>query len=163
MERIPLDGETDLHAVVTGGYNLVFEDELQPDAIELYAIESEHVEAEIDLPAIGINRHEWEHEWSAERKLEVLLHEFAHIEETADEPDHGPRFYERLAALTAIAEAHQSEFEALFGTSIEFRDVHRHILGSVNEYTIASDIDSVDHRLRALRDTFALSGEASCD
>lgn len=163
MERIPIEERTDLHEVVTGGYNLVFEDEIRPDNIDLYAIESEHVEAEIELPYIGINREEWEDEWSVERKLEVLLHEFAHIDETEDEPDHGPRFYNRLADLTEIAEAHQSELETLFGTSIDFRTVHQHIVDSVNEYTVETDIEGVEDRQSDLRETFALSGESACD
>lgn len=150
MERIPLERRTELHDIVTGVYNLLFTDELAPDDVDLYYIESEHVEAEIEFPYIGINRTDWETEWSAERKIEVLLHEFAHLEEGPSEPDHGEEFYDRLSELATIAEDHRGEMEELFDTGIEFDAIHRHIVDSVNEYTV--DVGTVEGRQQVLRE-----------
>lgn len=163
MERTAIEGHTELHDIVTGLYNLLFTDTLDPDEIELYYIESEYVEAEIQLPYIGVNRQQWEQEWSTERKLEVLLHEFAHIEEAEDELDHEPTFYNRLVELAEIAQAHQSELETLFGTKIEFETVYQHIVESVNEYTVESDLDDVETRQKILREEFGLSAETTND
>lgn len=151
MERIPLEGPSDLHKLITGFHNLLFADELAPDEIEVYFIDSEYVEAEIDLPHIGLNKKEWEADWSNERKIEVLLHEFAHIEEGPDEPDHGAAFYERLAELTTIAEQNHGALEDLFGADLDFDEVRAHIVDSVNEYTVESDTDTVTDRKRTLR------------
>lgn len=163
MERTPLSGRTDLQEIVAGSYSLVFEDDLEPAALDLYAIDSTHVEAEIDLPEFGINRASWESEWGAERKLEILLHEFAHVEEEPAEPDHGPRFYERLTELVHIANAHQDEFEALFGTSLDFEAVQKHVVASVNQYTVEQDLEAVDERKSALRERFDLVDGAASD
>jgi isocitrate dehydrogenase len=151
MERVPIEEQIELHDIVTEVYNLLFVDDLEPDEIDLYYIESEHVEAEIELPYIGINRKNWE-EWAPERKLEVLLHEFAHVEEEPDEPDHGQRFYERLAALTLTAESKQGEIETIFGTNFDFEQIHEHIIESVNEYTIEDEIDTIEGRRQVLRE-----------
>ncbi|MXR39871.1 hypothetical protein GRX01_00645 [Halobaculum sp. WSA2] len=151
MERTQIEERTELHDIVTGVYDLLFPDDLDSDEIDLYYIDSEHVEAEIEFPYIGINRADWEREWTAERKLEVLLHEFAHVEEGPDEADHGPRFYDRLADLTTTAEAKQEGIEAVFGTSLDFERIHGHIIESVNEYTIETASDTIEGRRRVLR------------
>lgn len=151
MERTPIEEQIELHDTITGVYNLLFADNLDADEIDLYYIDSEHVEAEIELPHIGINRTDWEEEWAPERKVEVLLHEFAHVEEGPDEADHGPRFYDRLADLTMTAESKQDELESLFGTSLDFEQIHEHIVESVNEYTIEADVDTIEGRRQVLR------------
>jgi len=163
MQRRPIEGRTGLHDVVTGVYEVVFEEDLRPDDVALYAIESPHVEAEIEFPHIGINRRQWTEEWSPERRLEVLLHEFAHVEEAPDELDHDPAFYERLMALAENAAANREEVEALFDAAIDFRAVKRHIVDSVNEYTIESHIDTVADRQAVLRDELALPEEPAGD
>lgn len=160
MERVAIEEPTELHDLVTGVYNLVFAADRQPDEFELYYIESEHVEAEIELPHLGLNRAAWETEWTAERKLEVLLHELAHVEEGPDEPDHGPRFYQRLTDLTRSAQSHRAELETLFGTGLDFEEVHEHVVDSVNEYTVENHIDSVEERQRALRETLSVADTA---
>lgn len=154
MDRIPVDEADGLYELVAGMYSLLFDGDLEPAHIELYDIDSEYVEAEIDLPYIGINREEWETEWSPERRLEVLLHEFAHIEEMDEEPDHGPEFYDRLAELATRAESEQRRVEALLDAELDFTEVYAHIVESVNEYTIETDIESVSTRRRALRTSF---------
>lgn len=163
MQRRPIEGRTGLHDVVTGVFSVVFGEDLQPDDVALYAIESPHVEAEIEFPYIGINRRQWSEEWSPERKLEVLLHEFAHVEEAEDELDHDPAFYERLMALAENAAANAEAVEGLFDAPIDFRVVKRHIVDSVNEHTIESHLDTVDGRREALLDAFALSEEPASD
>lgn len=159
MERIPIEEPTALHDTVIGVYNVLFADELSPADINLYYIESEHVEAEIELPYIGLNRDDWA-EWSVERKLEVLLHEFAHVEEAPDEPDHGTEFYDRLAELTQIAHEHQAEIQAVFDTEIDFEAIHDHIVESVNEYTIEVETDSVEGRRQVLREELSTADTA---
>ncbi|MFW5919754.1 MAG: hypothetical protein ACOCSF_06120 [Halanaeroarchaeum sp.] len=163
MQRRPIEGRTGLHDVVTGVYSVVFDEDLHPDDVALYAIESPHVEAEIEFPHIGINRRKWTEEWSPERKLEVLLHEFAHVEEAEDELDHDPAFYERLTTLTENAADDRGEIEALFDAPIDFRLVKRHIVDSVNEYTIESHIDTVAERKGFLRDELALPEAPASD
>jgi isocitrate dehydrogenase len=163
MQRQPIEGYTGLHDVVTGVYEVVFEEDLRPDDVELYAIESPHVEAEIEFPSIGINRRQWTEEWSPERRLEVLLHEFAHVEEAPDELDHDPAFYERLMALAENAADNAETVETLFDAAIDFRAVKRHIVDSVNEYTIESHIDTVADRQAVLRDELALPEEPASD
>jgi len=163
MQRRPIEGRTGLHDVVIGVYEVVFEKDLRPDDVALYAIESPHVEAEIEFPNIGINRRQWTEEWSPERKLEVLLHEFAHVEEAPDELDHDPAFYERLMALAENAAANSDAVESLFDAPIDFRAVKRHIVDSVNEYTIESHLDTVAERRDVLRDELALPEEPASD
>ncbi len=160
MERIPIEEPGDLHDIVVGVYNVLFADDLEPDDIDLYYIDSEHVEAEIELPYIGLNRDDWQ-AWSVERKLEVLLHEFAHVEEADDEPDHGSAFYDRLAELTRIAHDHREAIETLFDTSIDFEQIHDHIVDSVNEYTIEVETDSVEGRRQVLREELSTAGTAN--
>ena len=160
MERIPIEERTGLHDLVAGVYNIVFEDDLHPAEIDLYYIDSEHVEAEIELPYIGLNRAAWEERWTPERKLEVLLHELAHVEEGPDEPDHGPQFYRRLAELARIIAAHRSEIESLFDAPIDFDLVYEHVVDSVNEYTVERDIDSVEQRQRVLREELPIADPA---
>lgn len=155
MDRIPLEDHTDLHEIVTGVYDVVFADSIGPDELELYEIESEHVEAEIELPYIGINRREWNEEWTTERRLEVLLHEFAHVDEGPDEPDHGPAFYDRLAELAGIAEAYKRDVDALFDDPVDFDRVKTYIVDSVNEYTIEPELESVAERRGVLEETLS--------
>jgi len=155
MERTSLDPPSELHDAVTGVYNILFADELAPEDIDLYSIDSEYVEAEIDMPHIGINRADWENEWSVERKIEVLLHEFAHVEEGPNEPDHGEEFYQRLSELAVVAADHHPEMEALFDTETDFEEIYRHIVDSVNEYTV--DVGTVEGRQQVLREELSAS------
>jgi isocitrate dehydrogenase len=154
MERIPSAEATELYDTVAGVYAIVFDADVAAGDIELYDIDSAYVEAEIDMPYIGINHDDWTTEWSPERRLEVLLHEFAHVEESADEPDHGPAFYDRLVDLTTTAEQNIDAIEALFDAVIDLEELEFHIIESVNEYTIETDIESPRRRRQALREAF---------
>jgi len=158
MERIEITEYTDLHDVVVGLYNLLFDETLDWDDLKLYYIESDYVEAEIFLPSVGINRQDWEDDWSPERKLEVLLHEFAHVEEGEDEPDHGSAFYARLVDLAESAAEHHSEIDSLFESDLDFEEVRQHLIDSVNEHTIEADSDTIERRKAALNEAFASTG-----
>ncbi|MXR39872.1 hypothetical protein GRX01_00650 [Halobaculum sp. WSA2] len=134
-------------------YNVVFEDSISPDEIELNQLLHEDEEADVYLPEVGINFHYWR-QWPVERRLEVLLHELAHVEEEPDERDHGDEFYERLLEITAIAADWQPELEATFDEDIDFDGVRRSIIESVHEETIEEDCDDIDERKRWLREQF---------
>lgn len=142
-----------IREMIVGLYNVLFEDQLRADDIQLNQLRAEDEEADVYLPEIGINFRYWRH-WSVERRIEVLLHEFAHVENYDD--NHEPSFYDRLVELTDIAADWQPELEAVFGQTIDFAVVKRHIVESVHEETIEPDIESVQQRKRILRQQFGL-------
>lgn len=113
------DERASIRETIAGVYNIVFEDQLSPGDIELNQLLHEDEEADVYLPEVGLNFYYWRH-WSAERRLEVLLHELAHVDEAPDERDHGDEFYERLVELTEIAAEWNAELDDLFGEPIEF-------------------------------------------
>jgi isocitrate dehydrogenase len=134
-------------------HDAVFDDRLSADDIELTDLRDETAEAEIYLPEVGINVRYWRR-WSVERRIEVLLHELAHVENYAD--DHAPTFYDRLVELTEIAADHRPELEVSFGEPIDFDRVKRHVVESVHEETIEPDMETVAERQRRLREAFGL-------
>lgn len=136
-------------------YSAVFEDALAPDEVELNQLLGEDEEADVSFPAVGLNFYYWRR-WSVERRLEVLLHELAHVEEDDGERDHGDEFYDRLVELTDIAAEWQPELEEAFGEPIEFDRVRRFVVDSVHEETIETDIDEVGARKRWIREQFSL-------
>lgn len=138
---------------IAGVYNVLFEDRIQPADIELNQLRNEDEEADIYLPEVGINFRYWRR-WSVERRLEVLLHEFAHVENYDD--GHGPSFYDRLVELAEIAEDWQAELEVIFDEPIDFVLLKRYLVESVHEETIELDVESVADRKRALREAFEL-------
>ncbi|MFW5920035.1 MAG: hypothetical protein ACOCSF_07600, partial [Halanaeroarchaeum sp.] len=138
---------------IAGVYNVLFEDRIQPADIELNQLRNEDEEADIYLPEVGINFRYWRR-WSVERRLEVLLHEFAHVENYDD--GHGPSFYDRLVELAEIAEDWQGELEVIFDDPIDFDLLKRYLVESVHEETIELDVESVANRKRALREAFEL-------
>ncbi len=75
--------------VIAGVYNVLFEDQLLPADIELNQLRGEDEEADIYLPEVGINFGYWR-QWPVERRLEVLIHEFAHVEDYDD--GHAPSY-----------------------------------------------------------------------
>lgn len=144
------DERAEIRRIIAGLYNIVFEDHLSPDDIELNQLLDEDEEADIYLPEVGLNFYYWRR-WSPERRLEVLLHELAHVEEEPGERDHGDEFYERFAELTDTAADWKPELEVLFGESIDFDKFHRFVIESVHEETIEPDIETVRQRRRTLR------------
>lgn len=149
----------DHHAIesrIVGLYNLLYEDELTLDDIEFYDLEEEYYEGEIYLPYIGINVDLWR-EWSTEKRVEVLIHEFAHAENYDD--DHRPSFWDRVVTLTEIAIAHREEVEALFGDELDPDELKRTVVDSVHEYVIEPDMDSVSVRKREVSDALNVSSD----
>jgi isocitrate dehydrogenase len=138
---------------IAGVYNVLFEEQILPADLELNQLRGEDEEADIYLPEVGINFRYWRR-WSVERRLEVLIHEFAHVENYDD--GHEPSFYDRFVELTEIAEDWQAELEVIFDESIDFNLLKRYIVESVHEETIELDIESVAERKRALRRAFEL-------
>jgi isocitrate dehydrogenase len=132
-------------------HNALFEDELAPADVTLNQLLDEDEEADVSLPEVGINFYYWRR-WSVERRLEVLLHELAHVDEDPGEPDHGDEFYERLVELTELAAEWQPELEAVLGDPLDFDRVVRLVVEPVHEETIEPDRDSVAERRRELRD-----------
>lgn len=138
---------------IVGLYNAVFADQIRAEDVQLNQLRGDDEEADVYLPTVGINFRYWR-DWAVERRLEVLLHEFAHVENYDD--DHAPSFYDRLVELTEIAEDWQPELEALFDQPIDFAAVKRHVVESVHEETIDADADAVPDRKRALQRQFDL-------
>lgn len=155
--RTTPEERTAIKRAIVSLHNTVFEDRLSERELELNQLRGDDEEAEIYLPAVGINFRYWRL-WSVERRIEVLLHELAHVENYED--DHAPAFYDRLVELTEIAEDRRSDLEASFGTTIDFDLVKRHVVESVHEETIEPDVETVAARQRRLCDAFDLSDVA---
>lgn len=137
-------------------YNILYEDNLTPDDIEFYELEEEYYEGEVDLPYIGLNVSQWR-DWSTEKRVEVLIHEFAHTENYAD--DHHPDFWDRVVELTGIAISHKSAIEEVFQAKLDARGLKATIVDSIHEYVIESDIDSVEQRKREVSEALGVSVE----
>jgi len=142
-----------IKGMIAGVYNVLFEDQILPADLELNQLRGEDEEADIYLPEVGINFGYWRH-WPVERRLEVLIHEFAHVENYDD--GHEPSFYDRFVELTEVAEDWQAELEVIFDEPIDFELLTRYIVESVHEETIEPEIESVAERKRALRQAFEL-------
>lgn len=143
---------------IAGLYTLLFEDHLSPEEIELNQLLHADEEADVYLPEVGLNFEYWR-QWSVERRMEVLLHELAHVDETAGERDHGDEFYARLVELTEIAADRSHALEDLFAEPIDFTQVSRYLIESVHEETIESDFDSVSARQTKLADQLGLGAK----
>ncbi len=147
--------------LIVGLYNILYEDGLTTDDIEFYELEEEEYEGEIYLPHIGLNVELWQ-EWSTEKRIEVLIHEFAHTENYDD--DHHPDFWERVVDLTEVAIAHELEIAELFGSELGSDELKETVVESIHEYVIETDIDTVETRKQEVSDAFGLSaGQASSD
>lgn len=143
----------EIRSLIVGIYNLLFDDQLSLRDIELNQLFDEDEEADIYLPEVGINFYYWRR-WTNERRLEVLLHELAHVKQSGGERDHGQEFYDRLVAVTNLAADRKSGFEILFGDSIDFERVRELVVESVHEETIEPDLERVEDRKRILRTQF---------
>ncbi|MFB6284328.1 MAG: isocitrate/isopropylmalate family dehydrogenase [Halobacteria archaeon] len=144
----------DIKETIAAVHNTVFQDDLDVEGIHLNQLGGVDEEAEIFLPEVGINFRYWR-EWSVERKVEVILHELAHVENYYD--DHQPSFYERFVELTDIAEDWSDELEEKMGEDIKFGMVKRLIVESVHEDTVEPDIESPSERRRLLKEEFGLA------
>lgn len=157
--RTSHDEREEIRRVIAGLYSIVFEDQLSPRDIELNQLLDEDEEADVYLPEVGLNFYYWRR-WSVERRLEVLLHELAHVEEEHGERDHGDEFYDRLVELTELAADWEPELESLFGEPIDFDQVYRYIVESIHEETIEPDLERVQTRCQTLRDQFGIDEES---
>jgi isocitrate dehydrogenase len=157
-EKTPETHE-EFEELIVGLYNILYEDDLTTDDIEFYELEEEHYEGEIYLPYIGLNVDLWQ-EWSIEKRVEVLIHEFAHTENYED--DHHPDFWERVVELTEISIDYREEIEALFGGEPDPDELKETVVESIHEYVIESDIDSVETRKREVSDALELPADRAC-
>lgn len=138
-------------------YNVLYVDQITTEDIEFYELTDETEEAEVYLPEIGVNISLWR-DWSTEKRIEVLIHEFAHTEDYDD--DHLPTFWDRVVELTEIALDHQQEIEAVFDQSIDPTALKQAIVDSVHEEVIETDVDTVGARRRALRQALGVEPDA---
>lgn len=141
---------------IVGLYNILYVDDLTREEIEFYELEEEHYEGEVYLPYIGLNVELWR-DWSTEKRIEVLIHEFAHTENYDD--DHHPDFWDRVVELTEIAIAHRADIEELFGAELNPDELKRTVVDSIHEYVIEADIDSVEARRREVGAALGVSSE----
>lgn len=132
---------------IVGLYNVLYEDGLTRDDIDFYELEEEYYEGEIYLPYIGLNVDLWR-DWSTEKRVEVLIHEFAHT--TNYDDDHHPDFWDRVVELTEIAIEHRDEIEDVFDAEMDPDELKRTVVESIHEYVIEQDIDSVETRKEAV-------------
>lgn len=137
-------------------YNILYEDHLTPDDIEFYELKEERYEGEVDLPYIGLNVNQWR-DWSTEKRVEVLIHEFAHTENYAD--DHHPNFWKRVVELTETAISQKPAIEGVFQAKLDTRALKETVVDSIHEYVIESDIDSVEQRKREVSEALGVSIE----
>lgn len=130
-------------------YNVLYEDTLTRDDIEFYEIEEDYYEGEVYLPHIGLNVELWR-DWSTEKRIEVLIHEFAHTENYDD--DHQPSFWDRVVGLTDIALAHETDVEDVFEDDVDPDALKETVVESIHEHVIEPDIDSVETRKQHVGD-----------
>jgi len=147
----------EIEALIVGLHNLLYEEDLTTDDIEFYELEEDYYEGEVYLPYIGLNVDLWQ-EWSTEKRIEVLVHEFAHTENYED--DHHPDFWDRVVELTESAIDHGAEIESLFGDEFDPDELRRTVVGSVNEYAIEPEIDTVEGRREKVSEALGLSPDA---
>lgn len=131
---------------IVGLYDLLYEDELSRDEINLYELTEPDYEGEIYLPDIGLNFELWA-EWSTEKRIEVLIHEFAHT--TNYDDDHHPSFWDRVVDLTQTVIQERGAVEALFD-DFDPERLKRTVVDSVHEGVIEADVDTVTERKRAV-------------
>lgn len=117
------------------------------DDIYLYEVTRSDVEAEILLPQVGINFELWQ-EWPAEKRLEVLLHEFAHTENYED--DHSPEFWERVVRLVAEVSDNKKKIESILGEDINLSKLKKIIIRSVH-VDVVEENKSVQKQKRTLQ------------
>lgn len=156
VDEAPASHEA-IESRIVGLYNILFEDGLTREDIEFYELEEDYFEGEVDFPHIGLNIDLWQ-SWSTEKRVEVLIHEFAHTENYED--DHHPEFWERVVNLTEIAIAHQSEIEEVFESQMDPDELKQTVVNSIHEHVIEQDIDSVETRKREVRSALECGPEA---
>lgn len=148
----------DIEARIVGLYNVVYDDGITRADIDFYEVEDAHTEGEVYLPEFGLNVDLWR-KWSTEKRIEVLLHEFAHTENYAD--DHHPSFWERVVSLTETTIERKQAVEDAFDAEIDERELKRTVVDSVHEYVVEQDVDSVAARRREVHEALGLPDASS--
>ncbi len=142
--------------VIAGVHNAVFAAKLQPDDITLTQLLSEENEMDTYGRRFGVNVALWR-EWGVEKKLEVVLHEMAHLAEPAQ--GHRPSFWEHFIDIIEVAEAHQEELEDVFDTAIDFDRVKQIVVDEVHPGIIDRRMDTVAERREWCRRRFGLADD----
>ncbi|MFB6284325.1 MAG: hypothetical protein ABEK59_10405 [Halobacteria archaeon] len=145
MSKSDIDEEIEKN--ILSLYNILYEDSLESEDIELYELKRETDEGEIYLPHIGINYELWR-EWNVEKRIEVLIHEFAHDEKYSD--DHHPDFWDRVVERTKTAVCRHREIEEEMG-DFEPAVLKDTVVDSIHRGVIETDIDTVAERKRNVR------------
>lgn len=143
-----------IRRMISGLYNMLFEECLEPEDIALSGLTNPDVEADIYLPEIGINIRQWRL-WSMEKKLEVILHELAHVDDYED--NHRPSFWNRVGRMVLHTEKNRGQVERIMGADIQFDKVKKTVVESVHEEVIDRRMDTVRKRRKQLREMFGLS------
>lgn len=144
---------------IVGLYNILYEDEFTRDDIELYELTEDDYEGEIYLPDIGINFELWD-QWSTEKRIEVLVHEFAHAENYDD--DHHPDFWDRVVDLTETVIDRREETVDVFDDDVDPDALKHTVVESIHEHVIEQDIDTVPARKRAVSQALGVPSEKAC-
>ncbi len=133
----------EIESSVVSLYSLLYDDDLTKDELELYEVKDESCEAEVYLPDFGLNFEAWR-QWSTEKRVEVLIHEFAHVENYED--DHYPSFWDRVVELTEVVTENQEAVEAVFDADLDTDTFRRTVVESIHEEVIETDTDTVEDR-----------------
>lgn len=88
----------------------------------------------------GIHIPRWMQIWSVEKKLTLLLHELAHIEETS----HKPCFYDQYIEL--FQKGDEDFFESTFDEEIDMKKVKKKISKNPSPFQVDHRIDNVAKR-----------------
>lgn len=154
-ETMP-DDHKRIETRIVGLYNILYDETLQRSDIEFYEIETDDFEGEVYLPEIGLNVDLWQ-EWTTEKRIEVLIHEFAHTENYDD--DHHPDFWDRVVTLTESTITHRAAVEDVFAGTVDPETLKTTIVESIHEHVIEPDIDSVETRKHEVSEALGLSDE----
>ncbi len=138
--------------LLAGLHNLLLKRKpIEPDTLEIEFLKGTETEAEIYLPDFGINLSLWSR-WSTEKRLEVLLHELAHVQNYDD--NHRPAFWERVADLVEKVDANQIRVECLIGNRLNVGQLQDAVVKSVHADEVDKRMESVPQRKRQLRERF---------
>lgn len=91
-----------------------------------------------DFPEFGIHPRLWSR-WTVEKRLEVLIHEFAHVHDY--EQNHRPPFWDRVVRMVQRAEEAPGDLKQLLGTPIDFHDLKQTVVESVRDDVIDRRMD----------------------
>ncbi len=146
--------------ILAGLHNQLLKNKIRADDLDIGFLENRDTEAEIHLPEFDVNLFLWSR-WSVEKRLEVLLHELAHVMNYSD--NHQPSFWKRVADLVKRVASCKTAVEEIMGARFTIADLQRCVVNSVHEEEIDPRMDSVQKRRRYLRKRFGLRLRKSGD